>query len=226
MLIVFVRTLILYVVVVFVMRIMGKRQIGQLEPYELVVAIMIAELASIPMQDKAIPLLNGLVPIFTLLFIQVTISYINMKSLRFRSFMDGHPSILIQNGKIRIDELAKTRFNVNELLEQLRICGYPNIADIEYAILETSGSLSVIPKSQKRPVTPADLHIDTSYEGIPVPLVLDGRIQYDNLAEIKLTPEWLLTELKKLGIDDVREVFIASLDSAGKLYYQTREDDN
>lgn len=224
MLIVFTRTFIIYAVVVFIMRIMGKRQIGQLEPYELVVAITIAELAAIPMQDKRIPLINGLVPIFTLLFIQVVISYFNMKSLWFRAFMDGSPSIVIQNGKMRIDELSKARYNVNELLEQLRIQGYPNIADVEFAILETSGNLSIVPKSQKRALTPEDLQIDTKYEGLPVPLIIDGRIQYDNLAEINLTAEWLVGELAKFEITDVSKVFLASLDTEGKLFYQTREE--
>jgi uncharacterized membrane protein YcaP (DUF421 family) len=223
-LIVFVRTFIIYAVVVVLMRLMGKRQIGQLEPYELVVAVMIAELAAIPMEDKAIPLVHGLIPIFTLFFIQVCISYINMKSLWFRSFMDGSPSIVIRNGKIDIDELAKARYNINELLEQLRTKGYANIADVEFAILETSGNLSVIPKSQKRPLTPADLHIDTGYEGLPLPLVLDGTIQRDNLSDAGLTVDWLVSELAKLGIDDVNEVFFASLDTQGNLFYQTRKE--
>ena len=144
MLVVFVRTFIIYIVVVLLMRIMGKRQIGQLEPYELVVAIMIAELAAIPMEDKAIPLINGLAPIFTLFFIQVCISVINMKCLWFRSIMDGNPSIVIRDGKIDIQELTKSRYNINELLEQLRVKGFANIADVEFAILETSGNLSVI----------------------------------------------------------------------------------
>lgn len=224
MLIVFVRTFIIYAVVVVLMRLMGKRQIGQLEPYELVVAVMIAELAAIPMEDKAIPLVHGLIPIFTLFFIQVCISYINMKSLWFRSFMDGSPSIVIRNGKIDIDELAKARYNINELLEQLRTKGYANIVDVEFAILETSGNLSVIPKSQKRPLTPADLHIDTGYEGLPLPLVLDGTIQRDNLSDAGLTVDWLVSELAKLGIDDVNEVFFASLDTQGNLFYQTRKE--
>ncbi len=224
MLVVFIRTVIIYTVVVIVMRIMGKRQIGKFEPYELVVAIMIADLAAIPLEDKAIPLLNGLVPIFTLLFIQVSISFINMKSLWFRAFMDGDPSIVIQNGKIRIDELEKARFNVNELLEQLRIQGYPNIADIEFAILETSGNLSVVPKSQKRAVIPEDLGIETNYEGLPIPLILDGKVQYDNLSEAKLTIQWLRSELEKQNVSDLKRVFLASIDTDGNLFYQTRKE--
>jgi uncharacterized membrane protein YcaP (DUF421 family) len=203
---------------------MGKRQIGQLEPYELVVAIMIAELAAIPMEDKAIPLINGLAPIFTLFFIQVCISVINMKCLWFRSIMDGNPSIVIRDGKIDIQELTKSRYNINELLEQLRVKGFANIADVEFAILETSGNLSVIPKSQKRPVTPEDLQIDTEYEGLPVPLIIDGRIQYDNLAEVNLTADWLKNELGKFNITEIKDVFLASLDTQGKLFFQIRKE--
>ena len=138
--------------------------------------------------------------------------------------MDGSPSIVIQNGKIRIDELCKARYNINELLEKLRIQVYPNIADIEFAILETSGHLSVVPKSQKRALTPEDLQIDTKYEGLPVPLILDGKIQYDNLKEINLDEDWLISELAKFNITDVKKVFLASLDTEGKLLYQVREE--
>ncbi|NMB38393.1 MAG: DUF421 domain-containing protein [Firmicutes bacterium] len=222
MLIVFVRTLILYVVVVLTMRLMGKRQIGQLEPYELVITIMIAELAAIPMEDRAIPLLNGLIPIFTLLFFQVTISYLNMKSLWLRSFMDGNPSIVIRNGKICMHQLSRARYNINELLEQLRLQGYFNIGDIEYAVLETSGNLSVLPKSQKRPVTPSDMQINTKYEGLSYPLILDGKIQDDNLTEVNLNSKWLNSELKKFGIDDPKNVFFASLDTDGNLFFQEK----
>ena len=138
--------------------------------------------------------------------------------------MDGNPSIVVRNGKLDINELTKARYNINELLEQLRVKGYANIADVEFAILETSGNLSVIPKSQKRPATPADLNIDTQYEGLPVPLVLDGKIQYDNLAEVNLSAAWLVNELAKFSITDVKDVFIASLDTQGKLFFQTRKE--
>ncbi len=223
MLVIFVRTFILYSVVVLTMRLMGKRQIGQLEPFELVIAIMIAELATIPMEDRGIPLINGLVPIMTLLFIQVLISFLSLKSLWFRSIMDGSPSIVVRNGKIQEKELYNARFNLNELIEQLRTKGYANISDVEYAILETSGDLSVIPKSQKRAVTPGDLKIDTQYEGLPIPLVIDGLIQTKNLNMVNLDESWLKLELQKFGIDRPDDVLIASLDTQGKLYFQSRD---
>jgi len=220
---IFLRTLILYSVVVLTMRLMGKRQIGQLEPYELVIAVMIAELAAVPMEDKGIPLINGFIPILTLLFLQVLISYIALKSLRFNAFMDGVPSIIIRNGHIDEKELERNRINLVELLGQLRAKGYPNIADVEIAILETSGEISIIPKSQKRSVTPEDLNLPTEYEGLPIPLIIDGLIQEKNLALTKLDSNWLNMELKNRGISSAKNVFFASLDTQGNLFIQEKE---
>lgn len=202
---------------------MGKHQIGQLQPYELVITIMISELAAVPMQDTDIPILNGIIPILTLLFIQVTLSFISMKSEKARRIINGGPSVLIENGKIVEGELKKIRYNLNDLLEQLRLKGFPNIADVEFAILETSGKLSVVPKSQKRPVNPEDLNINTSYEGLPVALVIDGEVKKENLARTNLDEQWLLKEINKTGLTAISQVFLASLDSSGKLFIQPKD---
>ncbi len=222
MLIVFSRTIILFLLVMIVIRVMGKRQIGELQPFELVLTIMIAELATVPMEDKEIPLINGIIPILTLLLLQVLISYISLKSNALRGVISGSPSILIENGKVMEKELAKLRYNLTDLLEQLRLKNLPNISDVEYAILETSGQLSVIPKSQKRPVTPGDLSIDTKYEGFPLPLIMDGKLRKDNLQTMGVDLAWLKEELKKFGMQDFKEVFLASLDTKGELYFQKK----
>ena len=222
MLIIFVRTLILYFVVVIVMRLMGKRQIGQLQPFELVVAILISDLASVPMQDTAIPLINGIIPILTLLIAQITLSLISMLSVKARSIICGTPSILIENGKINENNLRKEMYTLNDLLEQLRNSNVYNIADVEFAILETNGQLSIIPKSQKRPVNPEDLKIPTKYEGLPLDLIIDGRVMIKNLQKANLDIEWLKNELSKFGINDLNGVFFASLDTNGNLYYQEK----
>jgi uncharacterized membrane protein YcaP (DUF421 family) len=219
MLILPVRTLILYLLVVLIIRVMGKHQIGQLQPFELVITILISELAAIPMQDTEIPLLNGIIPILTLLFIQVSLSLFSLKSPFVRKIICGGPSILIENGRINEMELIRLRY---DLLEQLRLKNIPNIADIEYAILETSGKLSVIPKSQKRPVIPADLKITTDYEGIPVLLIVDGELQRKNMKKFNLTENWLLTELEKDNLHSWSEVFLASLDSSGNIFLQPK----
>ncbi|MBP2071209.1 DUF421 domain-containing protein [Thermoanaerobacterium butyriciformans] len=212
MLIIFFRTLILYFLVVVVMRIMGKQQIGQLQPYELVVAIMIADLVAVPMQNKGIPLLTGIIPIFTLLISQLFLSYISMKSLRGREMICGKPTVLIDKGKILTKELQKERYNINDLLEELRVMGYPNIADVEYAILETNGCLSVIPKVDKRPVTPNDLNLTPQYEGLPLPIIIDGKIIHKNMEMANVDMKWLNDQLKMWNVNNIENIILASLD--------------
>ncbi|SFG25144.1 Uncharacterized membrane protein YcaP, DUF421 family [Desulfotomaculum arcticum] len=222
MLLIIIRTVILYAAIVIVMRVMGKREIGQLQPFELVVALMIADLAAIPMQNTGIPLLSGIIPIVILMAAQVTLSYISLKSEKARTVFCGRPSVLVANGKLVEKELRYLRYNINDLLEQLRSKDYPNIADVEFAILETNGQLSVIPKSQKRAVQPEDLKLETKYEGMPVTVVMDGKVVKENLKKINLNEDWLKTELNKFGINDFKKVFFASLDTAGKLFYQLK----
>lgn len=222
MLVVFTRTLILFAIVVITMRVMGKRQIGELQPFELAVAIMISELAAVPMQNTGIPLVNGIIPILTLLVAQMTLSFISLKSAKARGIICGRPSILIENGKIKEKELRKEMFTLNDLLEQLRINNTPNIADVEFAILETNGQLSVIPKSQKRAVSAEDLNVPTNYEGLPLNLIVDGAINHENLQKTNLSPVWLEQEFNKLGVENLKDVLFASLDSQGKIYWQLK----
>ena len=222
MLIVFARTIILFLFVMVVIRAMGKRQIGELQPFELVLAIMIAELAAVPMEDKEIPLINGIIPILTLLLLQVAMSFISLKNDKLRGIISGAPSVLIENGKIQEKELEKQRYNLTDLMEQLRLKNYPNISDVEYAILETSGELSVIPKSQKRAVTPVDLNIDTRYEGLALPLIMDGQFKNNNISRVGVDVGWLKGELEKFGIKSPEEVLLASLDTQGKLFIQKK----
>ncbi|MGI6148505.1 MAG: DUF421 domain-containing protein [Firmicutes bacterium] len=222
MLITFARTVILYALVVTTMRVMGKRQIGELEPYELAITIMIAELAAVPMQDRQIPLVHGFISIITLSFIQVCLSTLSLKLHWARQILDGSPSIIVRSGRIMEDEMRRARYNLNELLEQLRLKGYANLADVEIAVLETSGELSVIPTSQSRPVTPADLGLDTQHERLPIPLIMDGRLMENNLIEAGLTRDALQQELAANGLMSPKDVFFAMLDSVGKLHIQPR----
>lgn len=223
MLVVFFRALFLYIIVVVVMRIMGKRQIGQLQPFELVITIMIAELAAVPMENTGIPLINGIIPIATLLIAQLAFSYINLKSERLRGIICGKPSVLVEGGRIVESELRRQRYNLNDLMEQLRAKNFANIGDVEFAILETSGQISVIPKSQKRPAIPEDFKINTQYEGLPVNLVIDGHVLTQNLHTIGLDEKWLQGELKKLDLSGTKELLFASIDTSGKIFYQKRE---
>lgn len=217
------RTVFMYVFVLIVTRLMGKREIGQLSPFDLVVAIMIADLAALPLEEAHIGVMNAVTPILTLAVAEVLFAFVSLKSTLMRRIITGNPTILVENGRILEGNLKKSRYNLNDLVSQLRQQNVPNIADVEYAILETSGDLTVIPKSQKRPVTPKDLGIPTSYEGAPFPLIIDGQVQYDSLERANLSLNWLSDELHKQGIEDPKQVLYASLDTEGNLYVSKKE---
>lgn len=198
MLVTFTRSIVLYIIILIVMRLMGKREIGQLQPFELVIAIMIADLASIPMTENGVPIQNGIIPILGLLVMHLIISALNMKSIRAREIICGKPSILIYRGKINERALIKERFTINELEERLRGNNISSLGDVEYAILETSGGLTVIPKPNKRNTIPEDFGIEPEYEGIPYDLVIDGVIMENNLKEIGRDYNWLKKEVRKI----------------------------
>lgn len=200
MILIFVRTIIIYVLVLFVMRFMGKREIGQMQPFELVISIMLADLASTPMAEIGIPILYGIIPIFGLLFMHILISVLNIKSIRVREIICGKPRILINEGNIDEKALTKENFTINELQERLRVNNVNNISDVEYAILETSGQISVILKSEKRGVTTEDLKLQVAKTKISYDLVLDGKIMYDNLKKIGKDEKWLVKEIQKFKI--------------------------
>jgi uncharacterized membrane protein YcaP (DUF421 family) len=213
---IFFRSLILYGIVVLVVRVMGKRQIGQLQPFELVIAIMLADLASAPVDDVGVPLIKGVVPIFALAFAQIIISFLSLKSERFRTLIGGSPSILIENGVLQQKKLEQLRINLNDLLEQLRSQNIANIDDVEFAILETNGNLSVFPKVDKKAPTLEDLNIQGKPESIPVTLIMDGQIMYKNLKKAGQDLNWLLGQIKNLGLDR-KSVFFAYLDTQNQL---------
>lgn len=224
MLIILFRAIVLYFVVVFIMRIMGKRQIGQLQPFELVIALMISELATMPMQNTGIPLFHGVIPIVTLLVLQVLISTLQLKSEAARFIFCGRPSILIEKGKINIKELKSNRLNLNDLLEELRMKDYYNLDDIEYAILETGGQITVIPKSELEPATRKDLNIKPGQNMLPVTLILDGRVNDKNLKFINKDKSWLNKQLNKKNISSADQIFLALLDSQGNFIYQLKKE--
>lgn len=223
MIIIVVRTLILYALVVLALRLMGKREIAQLQPFELVVLLMIADLAVIPSENMGIPLLNGIIPILVLLSANLTLAWITLKSEKARDIICGTPSILIRQGKIVEEELRKNCYNLTDLLEELRIKNVPNIADVEYAVLENNGELSVFAKAHKRPIIPDDFHITPPYEGLPVAIIMDGKLNTKNLMQSTKDLDWLKSELKRQSFDKVEDVFIASLDSSGRLFTQAKQ---
>ncbi len=221
MLITFIRSILLYIIVLVVMRLMGKREIGQLQPFELAISIMIADLASTPMADAGIPISNGIIPILALLVMHLVISILNIKSIRAREILCGKPSILIYRGRIDEKQLKKERFTVNELEERLRGNNVVNIGDVEYAILETSGQVTVILKPEKRNVTTGDLNIKPEYEGLAYDLVLDGKVMYENLKILKKDYDWLKKQVSKFGIKP-EEALIVTIDGKGNFFCQEK----
>lgn len=220
------RTLVLYFIVVVSMRVMGKRQIGEMQPSELVIAIMISDLASVPMQSVDIPLIAGVVPVLTLIVTEIFMSYAGMKSRILRRIITGEPSIIIYDGHVNEKELRKLRFNLNDLLEQLRINNTPNIADIEVAVLETNGQISIIPKKEARGVTVKDLNIkNADREQLPCMLISDGKLIKKELLRSGKKEDWLFGELKKKKTD-IKNVFIASYDKNDGLFIQLKGEED
>lgn len=222
MLITFFRAIMLYIVVLIVMRLMGKREIGQMQPFELAIAIMIADLASIPMTEIGIPIFNGIIPILGLLVMHLIISIINIKSIKAREIICGKPSILIYRGKINEKALKKERFTINELQERLRANNIVNLGDVEYAILETSGEVTVVQKPEKRNTIPEDFNITPEYEGIPYDLVVDGKIMKQNLKIIGKDYNWLKNQVKKFHIRP-EEALVVTIDGKGQIFCQKKE---
>jgi len=221
MIIVLIRSIILYILVLVVMRLMGKREIGQLQPFELAISIMIADLAAIPMSDIGIPITNGIIPILGLLIMHLLISVINIKSVKARELLCGRPTILVYRGKIDEKALKKERFTINELEERLRGNDVFNLGDVEYAILETSGQVTVIQKPNKRTTIPEDFDIMPEYEGIPYDLVVDGKIMQENLMKINKDEKWLRKEVAKFKITP-EKALIVTYDGKGQIFCQEK----
>ena len=222
MLITFFRSIVLYIIVLIVMRLMGKREIGQLQPFELAISIMIADLATIPMTEIGIPIFNGIIPILGLLLMHLIISIINLKSLKGREIICGKPTILIYRGKIDEKALKKERFTINELQEKLRGNNIVNLGDVEYAILETSGEVTIIQKPEKRGTIPEDFNIKPDYEGVPYDLVIDGKIMNKNLKSIGKNYSWLKKQVEKFGIKP-EEALVVTIDGKGQIFCQKKE---
>ncbi|MDY3928305.1 MAG: DUF421 domain-containing protein [Clostridia bacterium] len=227
MLVLVIRTVILYLIVVISMRIMGKRQIGEMQPSELVVAIMISDLASVPMQAIDVPLLSGVIPVFSLIVTEIIMSYIGLKSRFLRKILTGEPSVIIYDGHVNERELKRLRFNLNDLLEQLRINNVPNISDVEVAMLETNGQISIIPKREARNVTVRDMKIkDAVVEKLPCTLISDGELIKNELRRSGYDEAWLDKELKKRNINSIKDVFIASYDINDGLFIQLKGEED
>lgn len=220
MLTIFVRSVLLFVAAVASMRVMGKRQVGQLQPYELVVVIMIAELAATPMGSVGIPLLYGLVPMIALIVCHGIMTALCMRSGKFRLLICGQPTVLIRNGAICEKEMRKTAMTLNDLMEALRTGGALDPSQVGTAVLETAGHVTVFPKAQARPVTPEDMHLDPPPEGLPLPLIMDGHVQQENLQKGGWTASWLERQVRDMGYITPEDVLFLCVNTAGVMLCQ------
>jgi len=219
-----IRTVILYVLVITVLRLMGKRQIGELEPGDLVLAMMLSDLAAVPMQDFGIPLLAGVIPIVTLLALSMLLSYLALHNLRFRELVCGTPSVLIRRGVLQQEAMRKNRYTLDELLEELREQGYSSVQEVKYAILENSGQLSILPWTRCQPPTAEQLGMDIGDDmTMPVILIDDGRVLKKNLTFCGRDEHWLKQELKRQGFSAPQEIFLLTLDEQGSVFCVGKE---
>lgn len=216
------RTVILYLIIIVGIRLMGKRQIGQLEPSELVLSLIIADIAAVPMQDNGIPLVMGVLPILTLLCLSTILSVLTVKSIRIRALLCSRPSVVVRDGKILIPEMVKNRFTVDELMEELRVSGVTELSKVKYAVLETTGRISVVPVAEEQPVTAKDLGLTVAEPGLPLILVSDGHILHHNLRDRGLTLDWLHQQLTGRQLT-AKEVFLMTVDENGQVYCAPKE---
>lgn len=213
------RTLLIYLVILIVLRFMGKREIGQLSVLDFVVSIMIAELAVISIENISVPMLHTIVPIAVLSIIQIVLAYVSLKSAKMRDLVDGKPTVLINKGKIDENEMRKQRYNFDDLLVQLRQNKVSRVSDVEFAILEPSGKLSVIEKKKDE----NDQEIDSKFL-LPLPLILDGKVQHDHLEQINQTPLWLRQEMRKLGFKDIKKISYCTLNANNSFYVDVKDE--
>ncbi len=222
MLLSYLRTILLYLVLIAVIRLMGKRQIGQMEPTEFVVTMLVANLASIPMQDGGIPLYSGLVPILTVLGVELLLSFLSMRSVRFRRLLCGKPVILIENGKILQSHLRSTRINLDELTALLREKDVLDICSVQYAILETNGNLSVFLYPKHKPASAKEAGLRVKPQLLPYTIIADGFLYEDNLLMAKKDRFWLEQILRANGAD-IASTWLLTVDSGGRVLWQGKE---
>ena len=216
-----VRATVLYAVVIFLIRVMGKRQIGELQPAEFVVTMLVSEIASIPMQDNTIPILNSI----SALFVLVITSAVSLKSYKFRAFMQGHPIIVIRNGVIDIKALKKMRMSVNDLMGALRQKDVFEISQVSYAIFETNGQISVLLKPENMNATAGDLNLRPQDEGMPFAVICDGTVIEDAVEQSGIERSKIKSAVSSAGME-ISEVLIMTVTPHGKTYIVRKGDEN
>ena len=222
MLTLIVRAIIVYLLVLLVFRLMGKRQIGEMQPFELVLTLVIADLATIPMAESAIPTLDGVVPLITLVVVHFALSFISKKSQGFRRVLNGKPVIIINPNGIDFDAIETLNMTVDDIFEAIRSAGYFKLEEIQYAIMETNGVVNVLPKSQFSPVTNGDMKIDSEKSTIPYTIISEGKVLDENLELLKYTKKDLDKLLNIKQVKAVENIGVFTIDKNGNCYLQEK----
>ena len=214
------RSIILYILILFLLRIMGKRQLGEMQPFELVITLIIADLATIPMAETALPLLQGIIPLLTLVCIHYLICLLSRKSLFFRKLINGKPIILLDPDGINYENLKRVNMTFNDLMEGIRTAGYFNLEELLYVILQTNGSMTIVNRAQYAPLTAEDMKIEKQQASLPVIIVNKGKINKENLSLAQIDEEFLLKNINQVGIKSIKDILILTIDNYGKIYVQ------
>lgn len=222
MFIVFLRVIIIYVTVLIFLRLMGKRQLGEMQPYEVVITLIIADLATLPMSDTNIPLLNGILPLAILVLIHYFITILTRKSVKFRTLLSGKPIVVISPNGIEYQALKDLNMTVDDVLEMIRQNNYYSFDQVLYAIIETNGKMSVVPTSMNAPATAKDLKVENPPANLPHLIVSDGKVIKEQLKALKLDMKKLNKILETIQVESIKDIIVLSIDTKGKMYYQTK----
>ena len=224
MIITFVRTMIVYIAALFTIRCMGKTGLSSTDPFQITIVLLIAELAAMPVSSPEISLLNGLAAIFMILFLYALSGFLSCKSEIFKKFINGRPSILIDDGAINFREMKRSNVTLTDLMEMLRIQDCPSVADVAYAYLETNGEFSLILKPEKKPVTREDLRLSSEKEYMPCIIISDGHIYRKNMERIGLNEKKLKKEISSLSLGTVQDIFLCFSTEHRSLYFYPKSD--
>lgn len=222
MTIMLIRSVVIYILVLFVIRLMGKRQVGEMQPFEFVITLIIADLACIPMSELSVPLVHGIVPILALLLLHFFICVLARKSMKLRYLLSGRPAIVVTPTGIDYNELKKLNMTLDDLIEAMRGCDVFSIDEIAYAIIETNGKMCIIPKMQNMPITREDMNINAGQSALPVNIIMDGKMLSENVKLTGIDDKFINMCLKRANVKMIKEVLIFTLDNNGKVFIQAK----
>lgn len=218
----FIRAIIIYIFIIIAVRLMGKRQVGELKPHELVITILLSAVAVIPLEDNSMPLANCLVPILLFISMEIIVSVISMKSLWFRNLIQGRPIFIIRNGKLDQKKLKEMRFTIDDVVDALRQKDIFDLSEIEDAIIETNGTITVLPKAQYKPLTPSDVELPVKEKGIPITIVMDGKPVNEYFNEYKIKDSEIELILQNVDMN-IEKIMLLTVDDSGNTFLIEKE---